>query len=190
MNTDRKSCGERSWYCARTKPKHEHIAAANISRTLGLEVFHPRLRMEKATRRGVVRLVEPLFPCYIFLRCVIENHLDDIRYVAGISSLVHFGQRIPPVPDGVIADLKECFHSEEPMTVDDGLLPGAEVTIATGAFLGSRAIVLQVFPAKRRVQVLLDILGRSTLAEVDRCSVASEIICVADLVPALANIRN
>ena len=76
------------------------------------------------------------------------------------------------------------------MTVDDGLLPGAEVTIATGAFLGSRAIVLQVLPAKRRVQVLLDILGRSTLAEVDRCSVASENLCLADLVPALANIRN
>jgi len=190
MNAETQSLCRHAWYCARTKPKHEHIAAANLSRTLGLEVFHPRLRMERATRRGVVRVIEPLFPCYIFLRCSMENLLSEIRYVAGISSLVHFGQRIPPVPDHVIDDLKECFHAEEPMAVDDGLVPGAEVTIATGAFLGSRAIVLQVLPAKQRVQVLLDILGRPTLAEVDRCSVAPDNLCMADLVPSLAAIRS
>src|SRR5580704_16613545 len=87
------------WYCARTKPKHEHIAAANIARKLDLEVFHPRLRVERATRRGIMRLVEPLFPCYIFVRCELDKCVDDIRHVTGISSLVHFGQRIPAVPD-------------------------------------------------------------------------------------------
>ena len=190
MNVETEAFGRASWYCARTKPKHEHIAAANLSRTLGLEVFHPRLRMERATRRGVVRVIEPLFPCYIFLRCALETQLNEIRYVGGVSSLVHFGQRIPTVPNGVIEGLKECFHTEEPMPVDDRLLPGSEVTIALGAFMGSRAIVLQVMPAKRRVHVLLDILGRLTMTEVDRCSVASENICMADLVPSLARLRN
>ncbi|HWW02556.1 MAG TPA: transcription termination/antitermination NusG family protein [Candidatus Acidoferrum sp.] len=86
-----------SWYWARTQPKHEHIAAANLSRRLGLEVFQPRLRMERATRRGMVRVIEPLFPCYVFVRCALEDHLDQIRYVNGVSSVVHFGQRIPGV---------------------------------------------------------------------------------------------
>src|SRR5262245_8035685 len=93
----------RAWYCARTKPKHEHIAAANLGRNLGLEVFDPRLRFERATRRGVVRTVEPLFPGYVFVRCLPES-LTDIRYVTGISSLVHFGIRIPAVPDVVIEE--------------------------------------------------------------------------------------
>src|SRR5256885_9917179 len=44
-----------AWYCARTQPKHEHIAAANLRKRLGLDVFHPRLRLERATRRGAVR---------------------------------------------------------------------------------------------------------------------------------------
>jgi len=30
-----------AWYCARTKPKHEHIAAANLRKNLNLEVFIP-----------------------------------------------------------------------------------------------------------------------------------------------------
>ena len=62
--------------------------------------------------------------------------MDSIRHVTGISSLVHFGQRIPIVPDGAIEELRQCFESEEPMAVQDGLLAGAEVAIAEGAFLG------------------------------------------------------
>ena len=175
-----------AWYCARTQPKHEHIAAANVTRRLGLEVFHPRLRIERATRRGVVRVVEPLFPCYIFVRCQLEERVDEIRYINGISSFVHFGHRIPSVPDVVIDELRQCFEAEEPMAVEDRILPGSEVTIAEGAFLGARGIVVRTLPARQRVQILLEFLGRTTLTEVDRKSVTVEDQRMADLMPSLA----
>ena len=174
-----------AWFCARTQPKHEHIAAASLTRNLGLEVFHPRLRVERATRRGVVRVVEPLFPCYVFVYCA-SDRLDEIRYVSGISSLVQFGSKVARVEDPVIAELKMCFDAGEPMSVEDRLFPGAEVTVAEGAFLGFHGIVVQVLPARERVQILLDFLGRSTLAEVDRKSLNLENSCVADLMPTLA----
>jgi len=178
---------ETAWYCARTKPKHEHIAAANLRKKLGLEVFHPRLRMERATQRGVMRVVEPLFPCYVFVRCRLEESMDGIRHVAGISSLVHFGQRIPVVPDGAIEELRQCFETEEPMAMEDGLLAGAEVVIAEGAFLGFPAMVVRALPAVRRVQILLDFLGRPTLAEVDRSTLKPLHYRVADRLPLLAS---
>jgi transcriptional antiterminator RfaH len=177
---------ESAWYCARTKAKHEHIAAANLKKKLGLEVFHPRLRMERATQRGVMRVVEPLFPCYIFVRCRLTESMESIRHSAGISSLVHFGQRIPVVPDGTIEELRQCFETEEPMAVEDGLLAGAEVMIAEGAFLGYPATVVRALPAVRRVQILLDFLGRPTLAEVDRSSLKPTQYRVADRLPLLA----
>jgi len=174
------------WYCARTKPKHEHIAAANVAKRLGLEVFHPRLRLERATRRGVVRVVEPLFPCYIFVRCVLDNCLDEIRHVTGISSLVHFGLKIPAVPEAAIVELKQCFESEKPMLVEDGVIPGAEVKIAEGVFMGFSGMVVRTLSAGQRVQILLDFLGRVTLAEVDRKSLRVENRRVADILPLLA----
>ncbi len=177
--------GEPAWYCARTQPKHEHIAAGGVRSRLGLEVFNPRLRMERSTRRGVVRVIEPLFPCYIFVRCRLEECLDQIRYVNGISSLVHFGQRIPPVPDDVVDELRECFETEDPMAVQEPLRIGAEVTVGEGAFLGSRGIVVRILPSKQRVQILLDFLGRTTVAEVNRNSLCVEDRSMADLVPAL-----
>lgn len=178
--------GSPAWYCARTKPKHEHIAAANLRKNLNLEVFHPRLRIERATRRGVVRISEPLFPCYIFFRCSIEEKLNEIKRTSGVSTVVHFAHRIPKIADSVIEELKECFEGEETMTVEDRLSPGDEVVVAEGAFSGMRAFVLRVMPARRRVQVLLDVLGRPTPAEVDEDSVVVEGNGVANLVPMLA----
>lgn len=177
---------ELAWYCARTKPKHEHIVAAGLKRNLGLEVFHPRLRMERPTKRGVVRVVEPLFPCYVFVRCNIGQSLDGVRYVNGVSSLVHFGDRIPTVPDEVVEELKQCFESQELMDVEDRLCAGTEVVVGEGAFHGFSGIVLRVMPAKQRVQILLDFLGRTTLAEVDRRSLILENRSMADMMPSLA----
>ena len=178
---------EPAWYCARTKPKHEHIAASSLEKKLGLEVFHPRVRMEWATHRGIMRVVEPLFPCYIFVRCILAESIDSIRHASGISSLVHFGQRIPIVPDGAIEELRQCFEAEEPMAAHDGLLAGAEVTIAEGPFLGCSAMVIRALPAVRRVQILLDFLGRPTLAEVDRNSLKLLHPRMSDRLPLLAS---
>jgi transcriptional antiterminator RfaH len=175
-----------SWYCARTKPKHEHIAAADLRKNLELEVFLPRLRIERATQRGAVRVIEPLFPCYIFIRCMIEERINEIRHTNGISSLVRFGFEIPKIADSIIAGLQKCFEAEEPMTVDNRLLPGDEVAVADGAFAGMSAYVLRNLPARNRVQVLLDILGRPTPVEVDRNSVVSAKNSLVHLVPIFA----
>jgi transcriptional antiterminator RfaH len=175
-----------AWYCVRTQPKHEHIAAAGLVKNLELEVFHPRLRLERSTRRGVVRVVEPLFPGYLFVHCSLSECLNEIRYVNGVSSLVHFGTRISTVPDEVIYELKQCFEADEPMSVQDHLHVGAEVIVAEGPFRGFCGTVVRLLPARQRVQLLLDFLGRTTLAEVDRVSVIAENPSVVHLVPSLA----
>lgn len=175
-----------AWYCARTKAKHEHIAAANLRKNLQVEVFHPRLRVERATQRGVMRVVEPLFPCYIFVRCVLEEKLNDIQHTNGVNAMLRFGENIPQVADARIEELQECFTAGEPMTVESSLAPADEVTIAHGVFAGIRAFVLRVMPARKRVQVLLDVLGGPRPVELDRSSVVRERNSLADLAPVLA----
>lgn len=175
-----------AWYCARTKPKHEHIATANLRRHLALPVFFPKLRLEKPTRRGLVRVIEPLFPCYIFLHCVVEEQMNEIQHVSGISRLVRFGQGFPQIADAIIEELQACFGQDDLIDVERRLAPGDEVTVATGAFAGMSAQVLKNLPAKKRVQILLDILGRLTMVEVGSEAVTSKKNTVADLAPFLA----
>lgn len=175
-----------AWYCARTKPKHEHIAAATLRKNLGLEAFLPRLRVERATKYGAVRAIEPLFPCYLFVRCDIDEKLGEIKHANGISSFVRFGGKIPTVEDAIIEELQDCFEADEPMIVEHRLTPGSEVSVAGGAFDGMRAHVLRNMPAKKRVQILLDILGQPTPVEVDRTAVVLMENTLAHLAPTLA----
>jgi transcriptional antiterminator RfaH len=132
------------------------------------------------------RVTEPLFPCYIFVRCALADRLDQIRHTTGISTIVNFGQRIPIVPDTVIEDLQRSFGTEEPLPLDTYPRPGDDVTLTAKAFFGMEAVVLRSWPAKRRVQVLLEILGRPTQIELEYGHVTIERKTVADFVPALA----
>jgi len=176
-----------AWYCARTKPKNEHIAAANVRVNLGLEVFLPRLRSKQRTCRGVVRTVtEPVFPGYIFVRCEIGQCIDQLRHTSGISSIVNFGKRIPSVPETAIVELQECFGMEDLLDFDKHPAVGDGVRLYAGAFFGIQAVVLRSWPARRRVQVLLDILGRPTPLEVDSSEVQVENKSMAELLPILA----
>jgi transcriptional antiterminator RfaH len=175
-----------AWYCARTKPKHEHIATANLRRHLALPVFFPKIRLEKPTRRGLIRVIEPLFPCYVFLHCVVEEQVNEIQHVSGISRLVQFGHKYPQIADAIIEELQACFGLDDLIDVERRLAPGDEVTVAGGAFAGMSAQVLKCLPAKKRVQILLDILGRPTKVEVGSEVVSLKKNTLADLAPFLA----
>jgi transcriptional antiterminator RfaH len=48
---------------------------------------------------------------------------------------------------------------------------GDNVWIAQGAFAGLEAVVTQILPAKERVKVLMDFLGRKIEAEVEYASI-------------------
>jgi transcriptional antiterminator RfaH len=134
----------------------------------------------------VVQVIESLFPSYIFVHCQLGEQQDEIRYCHGISSLVHFGRDIPQVPDGIIRELQACFENQDLLTVEARLVPGDEVTVVTGAFSGMQACVLRNLPARSRVQILLDILGRSTQVEVERNMVVLVRNTLADWAPILA----
>jgi transcriptional antiterminator RfaH len=174
------------WYVVRTKPKHEHIAAANLGHQLGLEVFLPRLRVEKLTRRGVVKMVDPLFPCYVFVHCVMADRVADLQHISGVSKIVRFGDKIPQVPDEAIKELQFHFGADDTLVVENHLTPGDEVTLAEGAFAGLDALVLKNLPARKRVQILLEVLGRPTLVEVRREAVLAKKSTLAERAPVLA----
>ena len=88
---------EPHWYCLRSQPKHEHIAAAHLRQTPGLEVFCPRVRIQRRTQRGLKWFVEAMFPNYLFARFALREHQTMVRYSPGVSGIVHFGQHIAPV---------------------------------------------------------------------------------------------
>ncbi len=165
---------ELAWFCLRSHPKHEHIAAANLAKVDGVTVFNPRLRRRIITRRGLVWVTESLFPGYLFARFIFHKMLNEVRYTPSVSSVVHFGDLYPTIPAPVISDLRRQFGDNEIKLLPEDLAPGAEVTVTERPFHGMTAIVLRALPAKQRVQVLLQMLGRTTQVELSMQSVVLE----------------
>ena len=90
------------------------------------------------------------------------------------------------VSESIIEELQACFGADDLIAIDRHFSPGDEVTVAAGAFAGMTAQVLKALPAKKRVQILLDILGRPTTVEVGSEAVMLKKNTVVDLAPFLA----
>jgi transcriptional antiterminator RfaH len=164
---------EAHWFCVKTQPKREHIAAQHLRELEAVEVFCPRLRYRKATRRGKVWWVEALFPGYILARFVLSESERLVVYSQGVRGLVRFGDFVPPVPEDFVAALRvEVARNveedgEETLTVSPSVEAGEEVEIASGPLGGFRGEVVSVLPARERVKVLLEFLGQMQVVEVD-----------------------
>lgn len=162
-----------AWFCVRSRPKHEHIAAARL-REAGLEVFLPRLRFKKGSVRGPVWVTEALFPNYLFARFNLRAALRLVRSAAGVSQVVHFGEITPAVPDDVVNELRARLGAAELHVIPESFTPDERVQISGGVMHGLSAVITQVLPAKERVKVLLEFLGRQTVVEVDVRAVVRE----------------
>jgi transcriptional antiterminator RfaH len=159
------------WACIRTHPKHEHIAAAQLSHVSGVEVFNPQLRLERQTRRGRMRSTESLFVNYLFARFVIETTLERVRYTPSVKTVLQFGERIATIPDAVIQELRETLLENANIVYTDAPLEGDEAEISNGPFQGERGIIVRVLPARERVEILLDVLGRPLPTEFSLSSI-------------------
>ncbi len=162
-----------AWFCVQTKPKQEHIAAGHL-RQEDIEVFLPRLRFRKNTVRGPVWFTEALFPSYLFARFEWQRSLRLVTHARGVSHVVSFGNTAPQVSAETIAELQRSVGPDELRVLPHEVEPGQRVVVAEGALLGLNAVVAQVMPARERVQVLLDFLGRQTTVEIGLAAILPE----------------
>jgi transcriptional antiterminator RfaH len=155
------------WYCVRAQAKREHIAAAGLRRLAGVEIFCPRIRFQRATPRGKVWFQEALFPGYLFARFDLRPMLREVRYAVGVRGVVHFGDRIPPVPDEIIETLGRQMDGTQTRTIAPALSVGERATVVDGPFRSLEVVVTRLLPASERVRVLLDFLGQAMEVEIE-----------------------
>lgn len=157
------------WYCVRSRPKAEHIAARNLQHYANLdEVFCPRIRYEKPTRRGKVWFVEALFPGYFFARFDLAAQLRVVNASPGVTGVLHFADEYPRLHEQIVADLKTGFPAEDAAIreIRPAIAPGDEVVITDGPMKGLQTVVTRLTAGADRVAVLLDWLGQEREAEV------------------------
>jgi transcriptional antiterminator RfaH len=160
-----------AWYCLRSGPKQECIAAVHLRMLEGVTVFCPRIRFKRPTRQGVVWVVEPMFPAYLFARFELTEMYRHVQYARGVSGIVRFGSQYPIIREEALAQWRNHTGYSEIKELNYEVGEGDQVKIVDGVFAGLEAVVTRVMPAKQRVKVLMDFLGRKMETEVEHSSV-------------------
>ena len=161
---------DRAWYVLRTQLKRERLAAMNLRRLEGVEVFLPRLKYQKTTRRGRVWWIEPLFPGYLLAKFSLPEMGRVVTYSAGVSRMISFGDKVPEVPEEFVENLKtevaKVESGDDEIVVNWKVDVGDDVEIAEGPFKGMEGQVVEVRPGTERVSLLLEFLGEQQAVEV------------------------
>ena len=157
-----------NWYCLHTAPKQENKVARVLQRELGLEVFAPRIRFRRMRAGQPLWATEALFPGYLFAQFEYFERRRQINALPGVTSIVHFGERVSPIDDAVMADLRALVQDNETVEVTADPQPGSEVVITSGSLSGLRVLVTRVIPARQRIAILLELLGSQREVEIER----------------------
>ena len=152
------------WYCVRAKPRQEMVASSTLTTLDRVEVFIPRTQR---TRKIKPEPLKPLFPGYFFARFDPVEHLRNVHYARGVAYIVR--------RKGVPVHVSPQVMIELRLLSPDGILEipdqphkiGDKIKVISGLFKGDQGVVTKLIPARERVRVLFEILGRPTEVEID-----------------------
>jgi transcriptional antiterminator RfaH len=149
------------WVAVRAQPRREALAAHFLG-LAGYTVYLPRLREHRVSHGRKIETRPPLFPGYLFAE--ILAGWWAAHWCPATRGLVMSSGLPARVPDAVIAEIR-ARERNGLITLPKPPLarPGDAVRVLCGPFAGRLAIYAGMKP-RERVEVLLGLLGRVTLA--------------------------
>jgi transcription elongation factor/antiterminator RfaH len=158
------------WYLVHTRPNSERKAELNL-KAQGLKTFLPQIDKTIRHARRLTTVRRPLFARYLFVSLDIgRDAWSPINSTIGVSRLVAQEGRPVAVPFGIVETL--LAHSDAGLTrLDHSLMQGQRVRILSGPLADFTATIMRL-DARRRVEVLLEIMGSAVSVSVDRRALA------------------
>lgn len=157
-----------TWLLVRTKPKQERAAVETLA-TRGAEAYCPRVIEPRWHARAPLGPV-PLFPSYVFVRCVPAERFAAVNYCTGVTGVVRFGDHLAAVEDELVAGLREREGERGYLVFGDvrrRLEKGSRVRVVSGPLAGLEGIVTKYAPGAERVRLLLSLVSSVRTVEVD-----------------------
>lgn len=162
------SSSSRVWAVLGARPGKEPLVES-ILKQEGFDAYCPRFK-----RRLKDPLIRMLFPGYLFLRVSPALDLVRVRWIPGLRGPLHFRSQLACVEEDLLESWREResgrgFSVPEP---PEPFRRGQKVRVKEGPFAGFEGVVLEFLPARERVRLLLDHLGRTMSLELDAVALA------------------
>ena len=170
ISSPHESAQDARWYLVHTRPNSERKAEINL-KAQGMKTFLPQFEKTIRHARRLATVRRPLFARYLFVSLDIgRDRWVSINSTIGVSRLVAQEGRPTAVPLGIVETL--LAHSDAGLTrLDHSLAQGQRVRILSGPLADFTATIMRL-DARRRVDVLLEVMGSAVSVSVDRRTLA------------------
>jgi transcriptional antiterminator RfaH len=155
------------WFLVYTRPALESVALQNLQQQ-GFEAYLPLYKRLKKADAGMAVVFEPMFPRYVFFRpSHAAQSIGPARSTRGVARLVSFGYEPATLSPDVLHAIRQIEHARSAADAAElsSLRPGHMVRFCNPAFQGLQGLVKAV--SSRRVEVLLELMGRPQLISVE-----------------------
>jgi transcription antitermination factor NusG len=149
----------KKWYCLKCQPRMETLAAESLKQLPEVDVFYPRTNITKKTPSNSRKIQRALFPGYLFTSFDPVRSIRAVNYCQGVAYIVSHGNEPVEVHSAIIGGLKSITSNDVLQMPNSKPTIGQSVKVLHGLFDGDQATVSKLIPEKKRVQVLLEILG-------------------------------
>lgn len=156
------------WFLAYTRPGQEDFAQLHLKQQ-AFESYLPRYKRLKKSVLSTDIVFEPMFPRYVFFRPQkAEQSIAPVRSTRGISHIIRFGGTFATIQCETLGIIR--LLEQERSAADEAALgalqPGQKVRFLHLAFSGLEGLVKSA--SSRRVAVLLELMGRQQIIQVDQ----------------------
>ena len=159
------------WYVVHTYSGYENKVKANLEKSVennGLQdlITEVQIPTEEVLeiRNGKSHITQrKRMPGYVLVRMIMTNQTWYIvRNTRGVTGFVNTGDKATPLQD----DEYEALMASIPVTRLD-VQVGDNVRVLSGVFENSTAKVTKIDAAKKRVTIVMELLGHETETELD-----------------------
>lgn len=147
-----------NWYLLQCKPRQDERAHLNLIQQ-NYVIFHPQLTSERVIRGRRQRVLESLFPGYLFIQLSRTDNWAPIRSTRGISRIVEFNHGPATVAEHVIEHLRERCVESSASSADEALKPGEPLQFISGPLSPLEGVFIAPQGAER-VMILMQFLNR------------------------------
>ncbi|MGX9863175.1 MULTISPECIES: transcription/translation regulatory transformer protein RfaH [Pseudomonas fluorescens group] len=147
-----------NWYLLQCKPRQDERAQLNLQQQ-NYSTFRPQLMSERSIRGKRQRILESLFPGYVFIQLSRDDNWAPIRSTRGVSRIVEFNHVPARVDEDVIAQLRERSQESIGFPAEPTLKPGEPLQIVQGPLSPLEGVFLSM-QGDERVMILLNFLNR------------------------------
>src|SRR5580698_3261614 len=152
------------WYPVYTNPRAEKQACLALVNK-GIETYLPLHRQLKQWSDRKKWVEEPFIKSYLFVR-INEHEQAEVLMTKGIARFIYFSNKITPMPNRQLDDLKLLMASPYELEItEENLQPGEKIVIKAGPLKGMTGEIIS-YRSQKQLALRLESLGCTIIVHV------------------------